>query len=189
MLAASRLAANPGPHQYAMTHFSESLADPTQHSAIRYWYDVNIPLYTSFPAYLSHEGYQIPKGGPASCMFNWAKNYKGTLFEWFSQHPEQEKDFGYCMKGYAGNFTPWTDIFPTEELVSGGDSKDVVVVDVGGSFGHDINVFQAKHSLGPGRLVLQDQEKVIALAQVNEGIQAMTHDFMTPQVIKGRSMM
>ena len=189
VVASTGLASNPGPHQYGMNDFTKSLADPTQHSAIRYWYDINIPLYTAFPAYLAHNDYKNPSGTPASTVFNWAKNHTGTLFEYYNQHPKQEADFARCMTGYAGNLTPWTEIYPTDELVAGGPSDDVVLVDVGGSVGHDISLLQAKHSLGPGRLVLQDQAAVIEEAHADSSITAMVHDFLTPQPVKGTNQL
>lgn len=107
------------------------------------------------------------------------------MFSYWEDRPKQQADFAQCMKGYAGLQTSWTDIYPTDKLVAGGDDDDVVVVDVGGSVGHDLKRFQAKHALAPGRLVLQDQAGVIQVHQVDSSVKTMVYDFFTPQPIKG----
>lgn len=50
VLATTGLASNPGPHEFEMTDFSRSLADDSQSAAMRYWYDVSMPIYTILPA-------------------------------------------------------------------------------------------------------------------------------------------
>ena len=186
MLVATHLVANPAPNLYSMNEFSASLAEPTQHSAMRYWYDINIPMYTAMPQYLSNREYKEPSGTPATTAFNWGKDHTGTLFDYWAARPKQQEDFDWCMKGYAGHLAPWTAIYPTEKLLEGAPATEVLVVDVGGGTGHDLQLFQRKHRTAPGQLVLQDQAGVIARAQVDSSIKAMSHDFMTPQPVKGR---
>lgn len=188
-VASTGLVINPSPFQHGKTEPSTALADPVQHAAIHYWYDINIPIYEALPAYVAHNGYKNPRGPPSATAFNWAKNYDGTLFSYWSERPQEEKEFGLVMKGYANHFTPWVDIYPTEELMAGGSTDEVVLVDVGGSFGHNIMKLQAKHSPGPGRLVLQDLPGVTKGAEVDGSVKVMAHDFMTPQPIKGMSVL
>lgn len=82
------------------------------------------------------------------------------------------------------------DVYPVQEkLVAGADtSPDVVfLVDVGGSTGHDIAEFNAKHPDVPGRLVLQDLPKVIEVVQeLHPRVEAMAYDFFTEQPVKGQ---
>lgn len=40
------------------------------------------------------------------------------------------------------------------------DGNDVLIVDVGGNKGHDLEEFRAKWANAPGRLILQDQPHV-----------------------------
>ncbi|KAK1462054.1 hypothetical protein CMEL01_14021 [Colletotrichum melonis] len=67
------------------------------------------------------------------------------------------------------------------------DSQDsVLLVDVGGSFGHDIDEFCRKHPEAPGRPVVQDLSTVInQIEKLDEKIERMGHDFFTEQPIKG----
>ncbi len=74
-----------------------------------------------------------------------------------------------------------------------GDAKvgkeDVLLIDVGGSGGHDLIGFHKAHPSMPGRLILQDLPTTIqsldsaALAQ--QSIKPMGHDFFTPQPVHG----
>ena len=66
------------------------------------------------------------------------------------------------------------------------DKNAVFLVDVGGGLGHDLEELKFKCPGITGRLVLQDQPEVIG--QINKataGIELTTHDFFTPQPVKG----
>lgn len=79
--------------------------------------------------------------------------------------------------------------FPVLDLVTGlKNEDDVLLVDVGGSIGHDLSEFHRKWSQTPGRLVLQDLPDVVDKAvSLPSRIQAMPHDFFTEQPVKGMS--
>jgi hypothetical protein len=80
--------------------------------------------------------------------------------------------------------------YPVQSLVEGtgiGDD-DVLIVDMGGSMGHDLSEFRRKWPDVPGRLVLQDLPEVIEQAKtvgLHSSIQPMAHDFFTEQPVKG----
>ena len=66
-------------------------------------------------------------------------------------------------------------------------ANDILLVDVGGGNGHDLIRFLTKYPSSYGRLILQDLPTLIQnLEGLNPGIQAMGHDFLTPQTIKGQ---
>lgn len=78
--------------------------------------------------------------------------------------------------------------YDVPSLFSNVARDDVLLVDVGGSMGHDLSEFRRKWSDAPGRLVLQDLPDVVAQAkagQLHPSIEAMEHDFFTEQPIKG----
>lgn len=88
----------------------------------------------------------------------------------------------------------WHEMPNIMQSVFGGDSKassnDVLMVDVGGSSGHDLVGFRSKHPEIPGRLILQDLPEAISAAKAagelqGLGIEAEEHDFFTPQNITG----
>ncbi|PVH85559.1 S-adenosyl-L-methionine-dependent methyltransferase [Cadophora sp. DSE1049] len=74
-----------------------------------------------------------------------------------------------------------------------GDAKcgkdDVLLVDVGGSGGHDLIDFHKAHHSMQGRLILQDLpttiESLDSTALNKEGIEPMGYDFFTPQPVHG----
>lgn len=67
---------------------------------------------------------------------------------------------------------------------------DVLLVDVGGSSGHDLVSFRTGHPNVAGRLVLQDLPEAITAAKASgelekQGIEAVEHDFFTPEDVRG----
>lgn len=69
-------------------------------------------------------------------------------------------------------------------------AEDVLMVDVGGSSGHDLISFHSAHSDVSGRLILEDLPPAVEAAKAageldREGIEAVAHDFFTPQPIQG----
>ena len=76
----------------------------------------------------------------------------------------------------------WVKIYSTEQLVLDKEDKqlNMVFIDIGGRIGHDINPFKRKHRLKPGRLILQDLEKVLEQVKVEPDLGSMPHDFFRP---------
>lgn len=94
------------------------------------------------------------------------------------------------MSGNRVNRRHWIDWYPVEaEILSGtfGTPHGTLLVDVGGGKGHDLERFLAKYPQSKGRLILQDLPGVLDnVKQLDEGIKLMSHDFFTPQPIKGK---
>lgn len=91
------------------------------------------------------------------------------------------------MEAWTAWKTPWTKVYDTARLLDGARLDDAFpfVVDVGGNTGIDISHVLVKHpDLPAGSLVLQDVPEVIAKAQVDKKITAMSHDFFLPQPVK-----
>ena len=94
------------------------------------------------------------------------------------------------MIGYSADRARWMDpgCVPVAEVLGSNLSQNaVLLVDVGGGSGHDIELFQKRHPGLPGRLVLQDLPTVIEAYKGTRsaGIEVMGYDFFTPQPIKG----
>lgn len=67
-------------------------------------------------------------------------------------------------------------------------AQDALLVDMGGSVGHDLSEFRRKWPQASGRLVLQDLAEVLAQAKtmsLHPSIELMEHDFFTEQPVKG----
>lgn len=84
------------------------------------------------------------------------------------------------------------DCYPVEDLLAKGADQDklaVLLVDVGGGLGQDIEEFQRKYPTLPGRLILQEQRAIVqeVTKTIHNRIEPMEHDFFTRQPIIGRS--
>jgi hypothetical protein len=75
-------------------------------------------------------------------------------------------------------------------VVSGFKDKDpdaVLLVDVGGNTGHEIQAIRQRFPALSGRMVLQDLPSTIEQVQSNKDMEAMEHNFFTPQPVQGIS--
>lgn len=94
------------------------------------------------------------------------------------------------MAGRRKESLRWFEIFPVEEALATSlktDPKDVLIVDIGGSHGHDLIRLKENHPNLAGRFVLQDlPETVNSIPSPFPEIEPMIHDFFTPQPIIGK---
>jgi hypothetical protein len=144
------------------------------------------------------------KTGP----YQYAFNTEMSMFEYMNANQPLGLQFNHHMGGYRQGRPSWMDanFYPVNErLVGGLDTSDdaVLLVDIGGSLGHDIEEFRyvdhqalmqlpadethrSKFPDVPGRLVLQDLPVVIdAIKELPSKIERMKHDFHTEQPVKG----
>jgi hypothetical protein len=119
--------------------------------------------------------------------------YKTDLgfFGHVQQEPITAKRFNNHMGVYAQGRPRWMDsgFYPVQEQLIDGvtiGGTDVLMVDVGGSFGHDLADFRRKWPHVPGRLVLQDLPEVVAsVKDMHYSVDVMGYDFFTEQPVKG----
>lgn len=82
-------------------------------------------------------------------------------------------------------------MYPVEErLIPGADASSDApfLVYIGGSIGHDLAEFLAKHPSHPGKLVLEDLPAVIGeIQQLDPRIERVPYDFHKEQPYKGES--
>lgn len=114
------------------------------------------------------------------------------MFTWFKSNPKVAGSFNNHMTGYAQALSPWLEFYPFKERISSavedtaGDEKPVLLVDIGGSVGHDLVKLQAACGPLPGRLVLQELPHVInSITSLDASIEKMAYDFFTEQPVKG----
>ena len=199
---------------YAPNELARALAIPKYRDGIPFWsvYHLNVHLLLSkrvltmgkssfdcvgpsilkLPEYLAKTGYKNPQSdvdGP----FQYGHNSPLHFFDWLKANPNVLDTFNNHMMGYRQGRPSWMDpdFYPVEEGLGKGFSTEkdaVMLVDVGGGRGHDLEEFQRKHPHLPGRLVLQEQPVVIKdIKNLHKSIEPMEHDFFTPQPIKGTS--
>lgn len=114
---------------------------------------------------------------------------------WLEQHPRVEKAFHDYLTGIGEGSPHFMDsgFYPVEERLVQGlkpDNLDAAsaFVDVGGGTGHVLARLKAKVPSWNGRLVLQEQKSVVEIAKAEPhatAIEAMVHDFLTAQPLKG----
>jgi hypothetical protein len=112
------------------------------------------------------------------------------FFEFLATNPEYPVRFMNHMAAYHQGRPSWMDagFYPVQErLVKGLDRDAPLLVDVGGSTGHDLAEFRRKHPEVQGQFILQDLPEVIEKAQtlISPDIKAMEHDFFKEQPVKG----
>ncbi len=126
----------------------------------------------------------------SDCAFQWTFNTKIPYFEHIHNNAGTMKDFNTFMSGMRLNRKHWIDWFPFEAeiLSTTSDPSDIIlVVDVGGGIGHDLERLLSKYPSAKGRLILQDLPGVLDHVKgLNEGIRVTSHDFFIPQPIKGK---
>lgn len=119
---------------------------------------------------------------------NWQRVHgkDSTFFGFVSSDPTRNQHFADAMDCHSrGNFTSWVDLYDTNEIVKS-PRDGPLVVDMGGSKGHDIEKFLQKHpDISKDRLFLQDLPEVLAQFSIHPGITPYPHDFFTPQPLKG----
>ncbi len=153
-------------------------------------YELYTPIHVQTAEQFRSRGYKCPTD-TLDCPFQWTYDTDLSYFGYLHQNPEKLKHFETFLSANGGTRKYWIEWFPVEsEILSaihGSAENDApLVVDVGGNKGHDLERFLARFPQAKGRLVLQDLQSTIDNIQdLSQGIQAMPHDFFTPQPVKG----
>ena len=186
-LAAAGCIKETGVDAYAANNITKNLTVPNLKAGIDHTYDVVDVSGMALPSFLSKTKYRNPTD-PKQCPFNDAMNTKDAAFEWFPKHPVELQNFNMWMTGQREGRAGWLDFFPFEAQVSkgfqGGDAA-VMLVDIGGAFGHEVEAINAKYPKLSGMFVLQDLPSTLQNAIKVPGMETMAHDFFTPQPIQG----
>ncbi|KEY64592.1 hypothetical protein S7711_03651 [Stachybotrys chartarum IBT 7711] len=163
------------------TSLSISFTKPVFGEWINHLYDATLPCYFRLPEYLAKVGYKTPLD-PKDGVFQYVKDWHGDMFHYYDAHPVEGNSFNQVMGGVMANQAGWLDIFPHNSLLND-DTNLPLLVDVGGSIGHDIEKFRTAHPETVSRLYLEDRSDVVkeSASPVNK----VSHDFFTPQPIKG----
>ncbi|CAG7953768.1 unnamed protein product [Penicillium nalgiovense] len=189
-LAAIGTITETGYNEYGPTGFSKVLTVERYSDAF--------PLMTrrftkgimALPAFLKKNNYQNPTS-PTDTAFQMGYETDMGFFGHVQQEPLTAKQFNNHMSVYAQGRVRWMDpgFYPVQEQLIDGvtiGSDDVLLVDVGGSFGHDLSDFRRKWPGLPGRLVLQDLPEVVdSVKDLHPSIEVTSHDFFTEQPVKG----
>ncbi|KAK6845984.1 Demethylsterigmatocystin 6-O-methyltransferase [Apiospora arundinis] len=200
-LAAMGTVRETGPDEFAATPFVEALTRENCKDTVLFIQDDYQPCVSGWPAFFAHSGYAAPTSS-LDTPFTFSNKCSGELnyFEFFGQRaPHMGKRFAGMMDVWSRDRPKWFQegYYPVRErLMEGatrrgedakeGEQKEVLLVDVGGGSGHDLQQFvEMFRDDIHGRLILQDRPEVVKLADPGAGIEKMGHDFLTEQPIKG----
>lgn len=116
-------------------------------------------------------------------------------FTWLNDHPKNLQAAVTFMSSQRADQVGWIEddtVFPSRdfELSKEDVANDrVLMIDVGGGMGHQCIAVRSQRPDLQGRIILQDLPHTIALIDKNQlealKIEAMAHDFTTPQPVKG----
>ncbi|ETN46267.1 uncharacterized protein HMPREF1541_00451 [Cyphellophora europaea CBS 101466] len=152
-------------------------------------FDQGFPSISSLPQYFQINGYSSPDdylAGP----FQYGHSTDMETYSYWLTQPDVIDNFNVFMQGGKLKKTRrWTDWMPTSEVIVEGFSPgdgSVMLVDVAGGRGHDIEAFRSKHADSEGRLVLEDLPETIDCAnQLHPRIERQAYNFFLPQPVLG----
>ncbi|TID01804.1 O-methyltransferase mpaG [Colletotrichum higginsianum] len=179
-----------GPNEYKPTNFSNALTINSMGAGYPCVAGACMESLAKFHEFAKKTNYREPQD-----VFNGSLQYgyntKLDCFSWFAANPPYDFQFAQHMGAYRQGRPSWMDegMYPVKErLINGFDHSGdgVLLVDVGGSFGHDMDELRRKQPAAPGRLVVQDLPSVISqIEKLDDRIERMGHDFFNEQPIKG----
>ncbi|KAL8650284.1 MAG: hypothetical protein Q9210_003917 [Variospora velana] len=177
-----------GPGLFTANNLTKTLTIPGLAAGVIHNMLTVNPAWVALPAFLEKTKYQNPSDG-ANCPFQPAHNTPETLFEWFPKHPAKHEAFMLWMTGQREGRDRWLDFFPFPEHVGNGfqgdDTQAVMLVDIGGGIGHEVQAIKQYHPSLPGRFILQDTPETLKKALPVPSMETMAYDFFTKQPVAG----
>ena len=169
---------------YTETPLTKAITLTALEAACKHVFDHAGQVFSKLPSYLRERGHRCPTD-QAEGPFQYALNTELSFFDYLNQDRDAALDFDTFMTMSRRNRAFWTTWYPVKELIFDGFvDGDVLIVDVGGGYGHDLEKFC---QLFPGtyRAVLQDLPGTVEGAAVRDQIKVMAYNFFDPQPVKG----
>ncbi|KAL8999601.1 MAG: hypothetical protein Q9169_001561 [Polycauliona sp. 2 TL-2023] len=180
-----------GENTYMANEMTRLINQPGLSGGEKHHFDLFFPIGACLVEYMRKTGvHQFPKDDTELSPFRYAHNGM-HFFEYFDKTPEQRKYLDDYMAIRRVGLTTWFETFPMLQALCPATKTDhdsVLLVDVGGSWGHELVAFNQAHPHVHGRLILQDLPKVIEKVQreaPTPNVECMVYDFFTVQPIKG----
>lgn len=190
-LSGQHLVVETGEDTFASTPWATALTTDPALSAVygEFYNQLNNPMFSSLPYFLKKKNFQNPTD-VNDCNWQYGKDSSNNLFQDLAINPAMAADFHAAMQCHSRyNLTPWPEVYPTDTIMSGAKPDRTLVVDIGGSKGHDLEKFRLRHpDIPDGSLILQDLPDVVKDLQVHRTISIQGYDFFTPQPVKGAAV-
>ena len=137
-----------------------------------------------FPAFFAlNEVLSNPENGKTA--FKVGQHSEDDFYTWMETHPVQQGAFHRFMEAQFAALPTWLDAVSFEsEIAQDASADDVVFVDVGGGNGSQCAALKKAFPHLQGRIILQDRPPVLENALAVEGMEKMSHDFLTEQPVK-----
>jgi hypothetical protein len=190
-LCAINFADEVGLNTYAANAITKAIAMPALEAGFSLCYDnaarPKSPMFEVIQ-YFKENGYQSPalaNDGP----YQRANDCVGVdTFDHWMRDPAETLRFNTYMEIVHSGHPMWFEWYSGLNDLLNTTKDDVLLVDIGGGHGHDLNLFAKKVTNVPGRLVLQDLPSVLVevkTASIDPRIEKQEHDFFTTQPIVG----
>lgn len=148
-----------------------------------------LPGIAKLPEYLESISFRNPGDDPYDkTLFSYTNDTDLNFFQWLQQRPKQHAAFNASMAASvalerASSPHGFADLYPFErELGASVSSADeVVLVDVGGGYGHVLEDVKKHIPQLKGRMVLQDLPETIQSAKLADGVEAVAYDFFAEE--------
>jgi trans-aconitate methyltransferase len=100
-------------------------------------------------------------------------------------YPEKKAAFHRLMDLQFAFSHTWLDVVDlANEFASVTGPETILFVDIGGGNGHQCEELLNKYPDLQGRVILEDQEKVIKHATVGKNVERLTYDYITEQPVR-----
>ncbi|KAK3320368.1 S-adenosyl-L-methionine-dependent methyltransferase [Cercophora scortea] len=175
-------------YTYEATPISRLLTAPPLFGGYQFMFDLAARSLTNMPRFLERTGFKHVDGPPGP--FQDSNNTEDLMFPYLMKHPDMMSNFNAFMAGSLETRPDWFQKFDAQSIILDGANKDdpdaVLLVDVAGGEGHDVEAFKKEFPNAPGRLVLQDLPPVIDnIKQLDAAILRQKHDMFDEQPVKG----
>ena len=153
-------------------------------------FDHAFQYFPKMPAYFKKTGYRCPTD-PLAAPIQYGCGTDLSFWDYIEKDSQAFRDFDTFMTASRKNRPIFADWFPVQEQILDGyrgtehGEDGVLLVDIGGGRGQDVETCKKRFPTAPGRLILQDLSRTVEHAKPSPGIEVMAHDFMKPQPVKG----
>ncbi|KAI1113187.1 S-adenosyl-L-methionine-dependent methyltransferase [Nemania sp. NC0429] len=180
-----------GDDSFGPSKITKNLTSRICSVGVSFYFQVLSRVYLAVPQFLKEVNYKSDMD-PNYCAWNIAHETSEPPWKWLQSQPQLAKATGEWMAVHRDGLPTFLDATDFEEFVQDTTDTTPLLVDVGGGVGHQCLAFRLKYPTIPGRVILQELDNVVALAESSplpgfrdSGIEVQVHDFFTPQPIKG----
>ncbi|KAJ5225513.1 hypothetical protein N7468_006738 [Penicillium chermesinum] len=171
--------------EFQSTSFAGAYVSASPLSAAVVYFTHFHSIISRLPQYFEDKGWNNPEDIDDS-PFQAAMGIKSRYFDYLKTKPYYQDAFNKFMaSSYGREGKKWFECFPVAGLLCAECPSDVLLVDIGGCHGVELEAFHKKFPDAPGRLILQDLLHVIETGDLPAGVEAQGYNFFDEQPVKG----